>query len=181
MERVEAFELVKKHMKNKNLIKHVLAVEAIMRALAEFFSEDIEEWGLAGLLHDLDYEQTLHDPDNHSLHTERILQDKDISGKIIYAIKCHNLKAERKSLLDKALYAADPVSGFIVAAALMHPEKKLGSLDLDFMLRRYKTKSFAAGASREQIETCQAIGLTLNVFLKIALSAMQEQHAELGL
>jgi len=181
VERAQALVLVKKYMKNDNLIKHVLAVEAIMRALARRLGEDEKEWGLSGLLHDLDYDQTKDQPEKHSLVTAEILQELGLSETIIHAIKCHNLKAEANSLVDKALYAADPVSGFIVAAALMHPSKKLAPLDLDFLQRRFKTRRFAAGANREQMAACCELGLSLDEFLTLALKAMQEHHEELGL
>lgn len=181
MTRQQAYDLVKPRFKNKNLFKHVLAVEAVMRGLAENFSESAEEWGLAGLLHDLDYEETVNNPDRHTLVTEVLLQDYDVPTLVVHAIKCHNDKAPRTSLMDKAIYAADPVTGLIVAAALMHPDKKLKTLDLDFILRRFKEKRFAAGANRDQIRTCEELGLSLSQFIEIALTSMQRIDTELGL
>ncbi|MBN1542358.1 HDIG domain-containing protein [candidate division KSB1 bacterium] len=181
MDRQQAFTLVESKIANRNLLKHVLAVEAVMRKLARSFSQDEAEWGLAGLLHDLDYEETANTPEQHTLITERLLQSYAVKPEIVHAIKCHNGLAPRLSKMDQALYAVDPVTGLIVAAALMHPEKKLAALDVDFILRRYKVKSFARGANREQIETCGDLGLDLPSFLAIALLAMQEIHSELGL
>lgn len=181
MNRSEAFELAKSKFANKNLFKHVLAVEAVMKGLADYFQEDAEKWGLAGLLHDLDYEETMDDPDRHSLVTEEILKDYDIDPEIIEAIKCHNDKAPRTKLIGKAIYAADPVTGLVVAAALMHPDKKLHSIDVQFILRRFKEKRFAAGANREQIKTCDDFGLSLEEFLDISLKSMQSINKELGL
>ena len=181
MDRQQAYELAKSKFSNKNLFKHVLAVEAVMRGLAEHFGEDEEKWGLAGLLHDLDYEQTMNDPDRHTLITEEMLKDYPLDPEIIEAIKCHNDKAPRNKLIGKAIYAADPVTGLIVAAALMHPDKKLRSIDVDFILRRFKEKRFAAGANREQIKTCEDFGLSLEEFLGIALKSMQGINKELGL
>jgi len=181
MNRTEAYELSKSKFSNKNLFKHVLAVEAVMRGLASHFNEDENKWGLAGLLHDLDYEQTMNDPDRHTLLTEEMLKDYDLDSEIIEAIKCHNDKAPRVKLIGKAIYAADPVTGLIVAAALMHPDKKLASLDVNFILRRFKEKRFAAGANREQIKTCENLGLSLEEFLHISLKSMQSINKELGL
>ncbi|HDQ00374.1 MAG TPA: HDIG domain-containing protein [bacterium] len=181
MDRATAYELAKSSFSNRNLFKHVLAVEAVMRELAEYFNDDIEKWGLAGLLHDLDYEETANDPDRHTLVTEDLLKPYSLDPEIIKAIKCHNDKAPRNQLIGKAIYAADPVTGLIVAAALMHPDKKLKSLDSDFILRRFKEKRFAAGANREQILTCEDFGLSLESFLAIALRAMQRIDKELGL
>jgi hypothetical protein len=181
MTREQALALVNEKMQQKNLIKHVLAVEAVMRKLAREFGEPETDWSLAGLLHDLDYEETAKDPERHSLVTESILQDYDISSEIIHAIKSHNEKVERTSLMDRGIYAADPVTGLIVAAALMHPEKKLNALSPDFILRRFKEKSFARGANRDQIRSCEEMGLSLDAFIGLSLTAMQEISDELGL
>ncbi len=181
MTREDALELVQQHLKNKNLVKHVLAVEAIMRALARHFHEDEMAWSLCGLLHDLDYDETKDKPDEHTLITEKILTGKGIELPIIHAIKCHNHQAEPQRLMDNALYAADPISGFIVAAALMHPEKKLAPLNVEFIKRRFGEKRFAAGASREQMASCEAFGLPLDEFIEISLKAMQNEHEALGL
>lgn len=181
MERQQAYQLAKSKFSNKNLFKHVLAVEAVMRGLAEHFGEDQEKWGLAGLLHDLDYEETMNDPDRHTLVTEEILKEYNLNPEIIEAIKCHNDKAPRTKLMGQAIYASDPVTGLIVAAALMHPDKKLKSLDVEFIVRRFKEKRFAAGANREQIKTCEDFGLKLEEFLGIALKSMQWIDTELGL
>ncbi|HFE52923.1 MAG TPA: HDIG domain-containing protein [Bacteroidetes bacterium] len=181
MTREEAYELAKSRLKNRNLFKHVLAVEAVMRALARHFGEDEERWGLAGLLHDLDYEETKDDPERHTLVTAELLQNYDVDEEIVHAIKAHNNRVPRESLMDKAIYAADPVTGLIVAAALMHPSKKLAGIDVPFILRRFKEKRFAAGANREQIRSCEEIGLSLEEFLDIALRAMQGISEDLGL
>jgi len=179
--RQEAYDLAKPRFKNKNLFKHVLAVEAVMIELADFFEEPRELWGLVGLLHDLDYEETVDTPERHTLVTEELLQPYALAAEIIHAIKCHNNLAEKNSLLDKALYAADPVTGLIVAAALMHPDKKLKAVDTEFILRRFKEKSFARGANREQIQSCEEMGMSLEQFLQVALRAMQKIDQELGL
>jgi len=181
MTRDQAYQLAKSKFSNKNLFKHVLAVEAVMRGLAANFEQDQEKWGLAGLLHDLDYEQTMNDPDRHTLITEQMLKEYNLDPEIIEAIKCHNDKAPRTKLIGKAIYASDPVTGLIVAAALMHPDKKLKSIDVHFIMRRFKEKKFAAGANREQIKTCEDFGLSLEDFLEIALKSMQGIDSELGL
>ncbi len=181
MDRADAYTLAKSKFTNKNLFKHVLAVEAVMKELAAHFEEDVEKWGLTGLLHDLDYEQTVDNPEQHTLITEEMLKEYNLDPEIIEAIKCHNDMAPREKLMGKAIYAADPVTGLIVAAALMHPDRKLKSLDVPFILRRYKEKRFAAGANREQIQTCSDLGLTLKQFLEISLKAMQKIDKGLSL
>jgi len=181
MDRDQALALAKSKIGNKNLFKHVLAVEVVMRFLARHLKENEEEWALTGLLHDLDYEETMQTPAQHTLVTEKLLQPYGVRAEVIHAIKCHNHLAPRQSRLDQALYAVDPVTGLIVAAALMHPGKKLAAVDVEFVLRRYKVKGFARGANREQIESCSELGLELPDFISIALRAMQSIHQELGL
>jgi len=179
--RENALALLKKHVSTKNLIKHCLATEAVMRALAKEFGEDEEKWGMAGLLHDLDYDYTKNNPDEHGLKTLEILKEEDVPEDILNAILAHCGKKEPETLMEKALYAVDPVTGFIVAAALIRPEKKLEVLDVDFLMRRFKEKAFARGASREQIRSCEEFGLPLERFLGIALEAMKSIASDLGL
>lgn len=183
MEREEALSLVKQEVKTKNLIKHMLAVEAVMSSLAGKFNQDEVLWALTGLLHDLDYDQTAHQPEKHGLVGARMLEAKGLPPELVRAVKAHNeaLGEERKTLLDKALYAVDPVTGLLVAAALIHPQKMLSAIDVDFVLNRFKEKSFARGASREQIESCRELGLSLEEFVAISLAAMQSISGELGL
>ncbi len=181
MDREEALELVKKHISNKNLRKHCLAVEAGMRALARKFGEDEEKWALTGLLHDLDYDRTKDDPEKHGFVTMELLCDKGLGEDILYAIKAHPGHFERNSLMDKALYALDPLTGLIVAAALMHPDKKLKEVDCAFVMRRFNEKSFARGANREEIKTCEDMGINLEEFVDICLKGMQEISEDLGL
>lgn len=183
MDRREAFELLKQYLKNENLINHSLAVEAVMRGLAERLGEDIDKFGLAGLLHDIDYDSTADDPKLHSLLGSQILEDHGLPEDVVYAVKAHNEyhELERKSLMDKALWAADPVSGFITAAALIKPEKKLEVVELKSLKKRFKEKAFAKGASREQMATCSELGLELDEFLEIALESMKKVADEIGL
>jgi len=180
MQRSEALRLIKQNVKNRNLIKHMLAVEAIMRALARRFGE---LWGLAGLLHDIDYDKTRDDPEQHSLIGAEMLEELGVDPRIVYAVKVHNEAhgLPRKSLLDKALYAVDPLTGLIVAAALIRPEKRLDIVDTDFVLHRFNEKSFARGASRDQMRTCEELGLSLEEFVAIGLEAMKGIAGELGL
>ncbi|MCD6449908.1 MAG: HDIG domain-containing protein [Thermotogaceae bacterium] len=179
--RDRALELLKKHLKNRNLFKHCLAVEAVMRELAKKFGEDEELWGLTGLLHDLDYDYTKNDPEKHGLVTLELLKDEDVPQEMLDGILAHCGKKERNTLIEKAIYPADPVTGFIVAAALIRPEKKLEVVDVQFLKRRFKEKAFAKGANREQIKACEKIGMTLDEFLELSLNAMKKISAELGL
>jgi len=179
--REKALNLVKEHIKTKNLVKHVLATEAVMRGLAKRLGEDEELWGIAGLLHDLDYDYTKDEPEKHGHVTLELLKDEDVPQEVKDAILAHCGKKERVTKLEKAIYAADPTTGFIVAAALINPQKKLAPLDVPFLLRRFKEKAFARGANRDQIKTCEELGLSLEEFLQIALDSMKEISEELGL
>lgn len=181
MDRAEALQLVKSRVKNKNLVKHMLATEAVMRRLARHFGEDENLWGLTGLLHDLDYDQTVDDFPRHGLMTAEILAELDVDSRIIDAIKAHPGHREAKTKLDKALYAVDPLTGLIVAATLMHPSRRLREVDTQFVLNRFKEKRFAAGANREQIKSCESLGLSLAFFVQLALEGMQAIDEELGL
>lgn len=184
MSREEAFEFLKTKIKNQNLIKHCLATEAIMRGLARYFEEDVEEWGLAGLLHDIDYEETKDNLDQHSLVGAKILEKKGLNTRIVQAVKLHN-KAHGilpKTLMDKALFCTDPLTGLIVAATLVLPSKKIADLSVSSVLRRFKEKRFAAGANRETIAKSQEyLNLSLEEFVKIGLEAMQGIAQDLGL
>ncbi len=164
-----------------NLIKHILAVEASCRRLAEHFGEDPEFWGMAGLLHDLDYELTVNDPARHTRLTAEWLREKQFDEGIIHAVMAHAEAVTPESKLDWAIYSIDPTTGLIVAAALMHPSKKLANLDVPFIMKRYKEKRFAAGARREAIAACSNLGLTLEEFMGLVLEGMQRISSELGL
>jgi len=184
MERNELFKTLKEKVKDDHLIKHMLATEAVMRAVAKRLGQDEEKWGIAGLLHDIDYEVTKEDPDKHSLIGAEWLKEMGLPDDIVYAVKVHNERhgLPRNSLLDKALYAVDPLTGFITAVALVMPDKKLATVKVKSLKKKFKDKSFAAGASRDQIRTCESeLRIPLNEFFEIALKAMQEISEELGL
>ena len=181
IDRPIALSLMESKIQNKNLRKHILAVEAGMIRLAGNFGEDVELWGLTGLLHDLDYAVTAEMPDKHTFVTEEWLAEYDLPAEMLYAIRCHPGHAECKSLLDWALYTVDPATGFIVACALMHPSKKLVNIDGEFMLRRFKEKRFAAGALRENMAACTNLGLELEPFLLLVHEGMLTINDALGL
>jgi len=179
--RDECIGLVKQNCTNRNLFKHMLATEAVMADLAERLGADREEWARAGLVHDLDYDETADDPDRHGLVSAEKLEELGFSAELIHAVKAHNCHVPRESRMDRALYASDPVTGLIVAAALMHPSKKLAEVDVPFIMRRFGEKRFAAGADRDQIRSCSELGLELEDFLGVALGAMQRISDDLGL
>ncbi len=183
MDRKQALALVDRYIQTPNLKKHILAVGACMQRLAPKFGGDPDRWELAGLLHDLDYDLTKNDPDRHTWVTKEILENEHDfhDTEILNAILAHAEKKPAETVLEKVLYAVDPTTGFIVACALMHPEKKLAALDLGFMKRRFKEKRFAAGANRDQMRSIEAVGLPLDDFLTLCLEAMQGIASDLGL
>jgi len=174
MDREEAERLMESRVHNLNLRKHMLAVEAVMRALARHFREDEEIWGLTGLLHDIDYDETQQDFSRHGQLGAGWLQEWGFDERIVHAVKAHVGAEKIKSRLDRALYAVDPVTGLVVASALMHPSRGLKEVTLEFVLHRFREKRFAAGANREQIKTCENLDLELKEFIAISLQAMQE-------
>lgn len=191
--REQAYRLLNKYLHNKNLIKHCLAAEAAMKAIYRYITpkekqnaEDVETWGITGLLHDIDYEiaQNENKLDQHGL----LIFDREpqaIPESIAHAIKAHNYentKVMPDSPMDWGITCADQLTGLIVACALVHPDKKLSSLTHEFILKRMKEKSFARGALREPILLSEEkLGIPLPEFIDITLSAMKAIHTELGL
>ncbi len=181
MTREEALKLVEENVRTKNLVKHMLAVEAGMRALATHFGEDTERWALAGLLHDLDYEETKERPDLHGKRTVEMLRARGFTDEgVLQAILAHAGHKEPERPLEIGLTAVDPLTGLIVAAALVHPER-LAGLNSQNVLHRYKEKSFARSASREDIALGEKLGLDLSTFVELVLTAMKGIARELGL
>lgn len=183
MTREEAIALVRKHVKKKNLIKHMLATEAAMRALAERLGGDPEKWAMAGLLHDVDYDRTENNFERHGLLSAEILEEEGVEPEIIHAVKAHpaHESCPPESNMDWALHAVDGLTGLVVSATLMHPERKLKAVDKDFVLRRFAEKRFSANVDRDQIRKCSKIGLELDEFVDITLQAMQSIDKDLGL
>ncbi len=179
MDREKAFEFLYRNLQNENLRKHSLAVGAVMEALAKHFNEDGEKWFVTGLLHDIDYEFTMDDPDSHSVMGAEMLEKEGLPGDVVHAVKAHADHAPLESLLDKSLYAADPITGLITAAALMQPERTIAEVKLKSLKKKYKSKSFAAGANREQIATCSDIGFELADFLQLSIDAMTKYDQEI--
>ena len=183
MTRDEALDSIEANVENKNTVKHMLATEAIMRALAKRLGEDEEEWGLTGLLHDIDMELTEGDMSTHSKLGADLVREMGASEAMAHAILCHNEAhgIPRESKLDKALFCADPLTGLVIAAALVRPDKKLASVEAKSVRKKFKEKSFAAGASREQIAQCAELGIELDEFIELGLKAMKGIASDLGL
>jgi putative nucleotidyltransferase with HDIG domain len=180
MDRNKALEIIKVKLTDDRMIKHSFAVSACMEALAGRFDEDKEKWVLAGLFHDIDYEETRDKPEEHGIKGAKYLEKFGIPEDILHAIKVHAGNAESKSKMDIALLASDAVSGLIVASALVNKEGLQGT-DKDFVLKRFKEKRFAAGANRESIRRCEEISLQLDEFISICIEGMKSVSDVLGL
>ena len=183
MDREDALASVRDNVENENLVKHMLATEAIMCALARHLGEDEGEWGLTGLLHDIDVELTEGDMASHGKLGADLVREMGGGEAIAQAILCHNKmnSVSPETKLDKALCCVDPLTGLITAAALVRPDKKLAGLAAKSVLKRFKEKSFAAGVNREQIAGCGELGLELEDFVALGLRAMQGIADDLGL
>lgn len=185
MEREDALRLVRQHVKNENLVKHMLAAEAIMGAMARRLGGQEAQWRLAGLLHDLDVEETAEQMDKHATLTVEWLRASGFSDEeVLHAILAHNCENSGtpvETKLDRALIACDPLTGLITAAALIRPEKKLAAVTAQSLRKRFKEPAFAKGARREDILTCRELALELEEFLALGLEAMQGVADELGL
>lgn len=184
LSREEALALLREHNHNENMIKHCLASEAVMRALAGRLGEETEKWGLAGLLHDLDIELVNGDLSKHTLDTERILREKGVDEEIIRSIKLHNEEPhgeERSEKFHHALAAGETITGLIIATTLVYPDKKIRSVKPKSIKKRMKEKSFAASVNRDTILECEKLGMDIDEFAQICLSAMQGISDDLGL
>jgi putative nucleotidyltransferase with HDIG domain len=180
--RDEILDSIHGNVQDKNMIRHMLATEAIMRALAKKLGEDEDEWGITGLIHDIDIELVEGDMSSHSKLGADIAKELGASETMAHAILCHNEAhgIPRETKLDKALFCADPLSGLITAAALVRPDK-LSGLTTKSVMKRFREKSFAAGVNREQVAQCQEIGLELEEFVGLGIEAMTGIASELGL
>lgn len=183
MTREEALNSIKANVENKNLIKHMLATEAIMRVLAKRLGEDEEEWGLTGLLHDIDMELTEGNMNTHSKLGADLARELGVNEAVVHAILCHNEAhgVPRETNLDKALFCVDPLTGLITTAALVRPDKKLAGLEAKSVIKKFKQKGFAAGVNRQQITQCSEIGVEFDQFIELGLGAMKTIADDLGL
>jgi len=188
LSRTEALELIQGYTASDSLRKHMLAVEGAMRAYAERFGEDVESWGLAGLLHDFDYERWPNDahwPDGeHPAEGVRILRERGVPEPILQAILGHATYTgvARETLMAKALFAIDELTGLITATALVRPSRSLNDVDVRSVQKKMKDKAFARGCNREDItEGAAALGIDLPEHIQFVLDAMRARADLLGL
>ncbi|MGI1690092.1 HD domain-containing protein [Thermoanaerobacter uzonensis] len=178
-----ALALVKEYVSDETLINHMIATGAIMGGLAERLGQDVERWVVTGILHDIDYQETKDNPELHSIRGGEILTEHGLDEEIVHAVMAHNEihGIERITLLDKGLFAVDPLSGLITATAYVMPSKKLEEVQLKSLKKKFKDKTFAKGANRDQIKTCEEFGISLDEFLEIALNEMKKIAPQIGL
>ncbi|MFZ5817285.1 MAG: HD domain-containing protein [Bacillota bacterium] len=185
LNRAEAWELVNEYTRSPRLLGHMLAVEACMRYYAAKYGEDVETWGLIGLLHDFDYERWP-DPPDHPLQGERILAERGVPEDIRYTICSHadylQDRYPRTSLRDRVLYAVDELSGLVVATALVRPSKSIFEVDVEAVRKKMKDKRFAAGVNREDvIRGAQELGVDLDEHIGHVIEALKAAADQLGL
>ena len=170
MTREEAHELLLKHVQNPKMLYHLYASEAVMKALASRLGRDMDKWGLAGLLHDIDIEITNADPHTHALKAVDILREAGLEEDLIDAVKMHNEYA-----------TGETITGLIYATALVYPDKKVAQVKPKSVIKRMKQSAFAASVKRENIMECEKIGIPLEEFVEISLNAMKGIAEKIGL
>lgn len=188
----QAIELLNKHIEDPVTKLHCLESEAIMRSLARRLGEDEEIWGIVGLLHDIDWELTKNNPIEHCVKAIEILKNEGATDFLIETIISHGygwvgateprlINGKRTSKIEHALVSAETLTGLVVASALIQPDKKLASVSLDSLKKKFKNNKFAAKCNRELIKECEEIGIGLDEFLEIGLKSLQGISDKLGL
>ena len=181
--REEAFNLLKKYNQDESLIRHALAVEAVMRHFAGLFGEDVEKWGVIGLIHDLDYERY---PEEHCQKVRELLEAEGWPEVYIHAVQSHGwgicTDIEPVHRMEKVLYTIDELTGLIAAAALVRPSKSVLDLEVKSVKKKWKDKSFAAGVNREIIQKgAELLGMELDQVIQETINGMRQVAAEIGL
>ncbi len=182
MDRAEAYRLVCEHTPSDSLRRHMLAVEACLRWYAQELGEDVETWGLTGLLHDFDYEQH---PDEHPLWGMALLESRGVDPTIVKAIASHYAEktgVTPETALERHLFACDELTGFIAAVAYVRPSKSIRDVEVKSVTKKLKEASFAAAVSRDDVRKgAEMIGVDLNEHIANMLAAMKDRAADLGL
>jgi len=183
LNRDEAVELVRSNVERQSVFRHMLAVEAIMKALAEYLREDASLWAMTGLLHDIDYEKTADDFEKHGVLARKMLKGK-APEQVVRAIEAHNCEhsgVKPETSLEKGLLASDAVSGLVIACALVMPSRKVKDVKVKTVRKKFKDKDFARGADRERIALCEELGVQKDKFFEISLRGVQTVSQDLGI
>ena len=183
MTRDDTMALLREYTTEENLLKHAFGVEAAMRAYARRSGEDEEKWGIVGLIHDFDYEQNP-DPPDHPEVGARILEERGYPDDIVHAVRAHAdyLDVPRDDLMSKALFAVDELVGFIVAVALVRPNRSLMDVEVSSVKKKMKQRAFAAAVSREDLVSgAEELGIPLDEHIQTVVESMQGIATELGL
>ncbi len=183
IERDKAIELFKKYNSEESLFKHALSVEAVMRYFARKNKEDEDEWGMVGLLHDMDYEMY---PNEHCIKVKEILEKENLPESFIRAIQSHGFEIcvdiEPISDMEKTLYAVDELAGFITACALVRPSKSVGDMEVKSVKKKLKNKNFAAKVDRDVINKgAERLGISLDELIQETINALIPVQEEIGL
>lgn len=187
MDRQKALQIINKYLVSEHLIKHSYAVEAVMRALAQKYEPEQEElWAMTGLLHDLDADIVDYrsDASLHGPKTVELLKEEGFGSEVMYHSICaHNEESGVliETKMDRAIYAADPITGFITAITLVYPDKKISSVKVKSITKRMDELRFAAGANRDAMRSIELLGMSFNEFAELSLKAMQGIAEDLGL
>lgn len=181
--REDAWILLNKYNKTDSLIKHALAVEGVMRHFARKFGGNEDEWGIIGLIHDLDYEMY---PEEHCVKTKEILLENNWPDHLIRAVMSHGYgmvtDVEPQSLMEKTLYTIDELTGLITAAAYMRPSKSVMDMEVKSVMKKFKTKSFAAGVDREIIlKGCDLLGMDIKEVVSECILGMRAIAPSIGM
>jgi uncharacterized protein len=181
MERDEALALVREKTEKETTVRHLISVEGVMRRLARHFGEDEETWGLVGLFHDLDQDQTHDDPERHAYQAAEWLEEAGADERVVGGVLAHAHEEHRTDRMTKAVVHADAVAGLLVAAALVRPEKAHG-MKVSSVKKKLKDKAFAPGVNRDEIlEVEEKLGVPLDEFFTLGIEGLQSVAPEIGL
>ena len=181
MDRERAMSLVRDKAEKETTVRHLVSVEGVMRRLARHFGEDEETWGLVGLFHDLDQDQTHDDADRHAYQAAEWLREADVDDAVVNGVLAHAHERYRTDRMSQAIVHADAVAGLLVAAALVRPEKAQG-MKVSSVKKKLKEKAFAPGVNRDEIiEVEERLGVSLDEFIGLGIEGLQQVAAEIEL
>src|ERR671918_163230 len=181
MDRERALSLVRDKAEKETTVRHLISVEGVMRRLARHFGEDEQTWGLVGLFHDLDQDETHDVPDRHAYQAAEWLREAGVDERVVNGVLAHAHEQYRNDRMSRAVVHADAVAGLLVAAALVRPEKSNG-MKVSSVKKKLKDKAFAPGVNRDEVTGVdEGIGISLDEFLALGIEGLQSVAPEIGL